>query len=201
MEWRRQRYSCQTSNIDASKKCRNARSRLVNITQPFKARIRDRDSSFLGIYGSIRKIGGFTEVLNVTSWIFLSRELEKWIPVSDRTLKNDDLPTFGRPNQGGVSVEKMVEWQKQTYDADLKVIARTTQESLLLYDSFLWGHSLFYQKRTSSWEGRDVIKSIWMHGKYVQTVSHIAPLHNMLRLIVLWSFFIFLVSAQVVVQT
>jgi hypothetical protein len=106
----RKPYSCQTSNIDASKERWNARSRFVNITQPFKACIRDRDSSFLGIYGSIRKISSFAEVLNITSQIFLARELEEWIPVSDRTLKNDDLPTFGRPNKGGVSVRK---WSKE----------------------------------------------------------------------------------------
>jgi hypothetical protein len=105
----RQPYNCQTSNIDASKECWNARSRLVNITQPFKACIRDRDSSFLGIYGSIRKISSFTEILNIKSYIFLAKELEKWKPVSDRTLKNDDLPTFGRPYKGRVSVRKTVQ--------------------------------------------------------------------------------------------
>ena len=66
----RQPYSCQTSNIDAGKECWDARCRLVSITQPLKACIRDRDSSFLGIYGSVRKIGSFAEVLNITSQIF-----------------------------------------------------------------------------------------------------------------------------------
>ena len=37
----------------------------------------------------------------------------------------------------------MVQCQEQTYDADLEVVARSTQEGFLLYDGLLWRHFLF----------------------------------------------------------
>jgi len=52
----------QTGNIDASEESRNARSWLVEITQPFESRIGDWDTRFLGIYCGVREVGGLAKV-------------------------------------------------------------------------------------------------------------------------------------------
>ena len=53
---------------------------------------------------------------------------------------------LGGLTKAGVSDRKRVNAKKQTYDADLEIIAGSTQESLLLVDCFLWRHFLFYKE-------------------------------------------------------
>jgi len=60
-------------------------------------------------------------------------------PVSERALKKEDFPTFGRPEGGGCWFTKRVECKEQTYDADLKVVAGSAEESFLLGSNGLFG--------------------------------------------------------------
>lgn len=60
----------------------------------------------------------------------------------DNTLKNDDLPTFGKPVMG-VRLEKEIQWLPRTDDSNLEVVGRASEEDFLLRSCrLLWRHFL-----------------------------------------------------------
>lgn len=69
------------------------------------------------------------------------------VPVFERTLKNDDFPTLGRPNVAQIKMGGCMKssFDKQTYDADLQIVTGATKKGLLLGTCiFLGRHSLLY---------------------------------------------------------
>ena len=68
-------------------------------------------------------------------------------PVLDNTLKNEDLPTFGKPVMG-VRLEKTRRGLPRTDNSNLEVIRWTSEENFLLRSRCLfWRHSLLEQRR------------------------------------------------------
>lgn len=64
------------------------------------------------------------------------------VPVSERTLKKEDLPTLGRPGTG-VKRGRDGEGTEHTYDTDLQVVTWATEEGLFLCCCLFRGHFLF----------------------------------------------------------
>jgi len=73
---------------------------------------------------------------------------ERWNgPVLDNTLKNEDLPTFGKPMMG-VRLEKAWQGLPRTDDSNLEVIGWASEEDFLLRSCRLfWRHFLLEGRR------------------------------------------------------
>ena len=64
----------------------------------------------------------------------------------DNTLKNEDLPTFGKPVMG-VRFEKQRKGPERTDDSNLEVIGWATEEDFLLRSRGLfWRHFLLERR-------------------------------------------------------
>lgn len=80
----------------------------------------------------------FGQILSITQDFFIGR-----LPVSERTLKKDDFPTFGRPAREVGTGTARKGTKKQTDDADLEIVTWPPEEDFLFLSGSLLGrHSL-----------------------------------------------------------
>ena len=89
-------YRCETSDVDAREECRYAWGWFVGVTEPLEAGIWNGNAGFFRVYGSVWKVCSICKVCDTCQEVGRTVENVK-VPVSERTLKKEDLPTLGSP--------------------------------------------------------------------------------------------------------
>jgi hypothetical protein len=89
---------CQTGNVDAGEEGGHLGGGLVDLAQPVESRVRNRDTSLLGVAGRIKSATEMRRLdFKPTHMVAYGKLAALPRSVCERVLKKLDLPTFGNP--------------------------------------------------------------------------------------------------------